>query len=101
MYFSSYSVFKAAAISVFALEAGAVVLRPIVTVPNNPAKPPVKRDDGPPGVQFVPIRDPGEITGKFTKREKKGNSCYDPSSENEFLWGAYGKLSSDQTLHHM
>ncbi|KAJ4300924.1 hypothetical protein N0V90_003013 [Kalmusia sp. IMI 367209] len=85
----SCSLFRAAIISLFVFEAGAVVLKPLTTVPTNPSKPPQKRDNAPPGVQFVPIRDPGEITGKFRKREKKGNSCYDPASENEFLWGAY------------
>lgn len=93
MFINSQNLLKAAAVSLFALEAGAVVLRPIVTAPNNPPKSTTKRNDKPPGVQFVPIRDPGEVNGRFTKRAKKGNSCYDPSSENEFLWGAYGQYT--------
>ncbi|KAF1965795.1 hypothetical protein BU23DRAFT_574625 [Bimuria novae-zelandiae CBS 107.79] len=89
MFSEPRSLLKATVLALFTFEASAVVLKPIVTVPKNPAKTLAERDNKLPGVQFVPIRDPGEVTGRFTKREKVGNSCYDPSSENEFLWGAY------------
>lgn len=91
MFFKGRNIFELVAASLFALEANALVLKPIVTVPNHPSNPPVKRDDRPPGIQLVPIRDAGEMTGRFTKRERQGKSCYDPASENEFLWGAYGE----------
>ena len=94
MFFNSRIIFQVALASLFALEINALVLKPITTVPKRPNDLPAKREGRPPGVQLVPIRDAGEITGRFTKRERQGKSCYDPSSENEFLWGAYGKYIS-------
>jgi len=92
MFFNPRSLCGAAILSFLLAESMAVVLRPITTVPNKQTiPPPSKRDNGVAPIQLKPLKDSGELTGKFVKREKKGNSCYDPASENEFLWGAYGE----------
>lgn len=100
MFFKGRNIFEVIFASLFVLEVNALVLKPIVTVPNHPSNPSVKRDDRPPGIQLVPIRDAGEMTGRFTKRERPGKSCYDPASENEFLWGAYGKYIPKPNTRH-
>jgi hypothetical protein len=45
-------------------------------------------------IRLLPIKDPGQLTGKFVKRVATGNEAFDPTSRAELFWGAYGKCPS-------
>lgn len=95
MIYNIRSVSSAILVSLFACEAvsRALELQPLTdpstTLPGHPSKRSAEES-----LNLLPISDPGVLThGHSLKREEPDNGCFDPSSQSDFYWGAYCKLS--------
>lgn len=94
MFFNPRSLVATALVSFYALEASALDFKPI-TDPSQLIKPgqTFKRDAAPAPVDLLPIDDPTVLThGRSLRRAVTGKEAFDPSSETNFFWGAYGKF---------
>ncbi|PSN65344.1 hypothetical protein BS50DRAFT_589756 [Corynespora cassiicola Philippines] len=90
MFFNSRSLFKAALVSAFMLEAGAIELKPISSPSDMFPPQNQRRANQPPAVELLPIEDPGVMFhGRSLKRELPRDACFKPHKENSFYWGAY------------
>ncbi|PVH95485.1 hypothetical protein DM02DRAFT_148680 [Periconia macrospinosa] len=88
MYFNTKSLAASALVSLLSTQAEAAAIRQV-----NPADLLKHRTyetrDTSNDIRLMPIRDPGELTGRFVKRAPAGDEAFDPSARAELFWGAY------------
>ncbi|KAF1958082.1 hypothetical protein CC80DRAFT_534543 [Byssothecium circinans] len=88
MFLNTKALVTGALLSFFSAQSDALAIRQVNPADLLPHRSFDTRDTSN-DIRLMPIKDPGELTGKFVKRVATGENAFDPSSRAELFWGAY------------